>query len=315
MTEYLFLQGPPGSGKTTLAKSLQKKLGWAHLDRDNYVGDRAQAYREMKRDLLSLAEKEQGAIIDAPFLFENDYQFQEWIEPLPSHLLVYMHLSPGERVRRRRRRNLLRDQVSSWSDLVLFEERWYRPRPGSLRLDGASKISVLEDILAWHMQIDNRIIRKAGKDDLLAVREFKDEILRGSFSRFLNQEELKSERKQVASSLAVKRLLEEDEVFLALRDGEIWGMLAAASVENNEQLIFSGYSRGDRAVSALGAFLISRALDEGLSALRAVVYRENKISKKVLASFGFQDSGKSHTNPLVPRVEVEHWKMSLLGRK
>lgn len=307
----LFIQGPSGSGKSTLSRLLSRRLDWVHLDRDDIEGDRPLVYRKLKQELERLVRDNKSVIIDAPFLYEDEKDFKEWLGSLQGNNLV-VSLKTGTKTRMSRRisRDLARDQVDNWTELLQHEEEVYKPLSGALLLSGEMDPHVLEDVVVWHLGAEDKIIREASEDDLDTVWDLKKKIIEDTFSRFLYPDELFQEINRVASREAVENLMQKNTVYLAEKNDVPWALLAISPPEEDDsgkryQKVFSGYSRGEHAATAISikAFSFFKDVDYWL----AWAYRDNEQSKHVLRSSGFAPRGDSHINELVPRVPVEHW--------
>jgi predicted kinase len=139
MPQLVFLQGYPGSGKTTLSRLLAERLGWNHIDRDQLgtsdieddAQERAEAYRRLRAKLNKTIAEGRNAIVDAPYLYElADGSFvEEALQYRVPYLAVWVTADRQERIRRRTLRQAPWDLVDLEA-AVEEEEREYGPPPG-----------------------------------------------------------------------------------------------------------------------------------------------------------------------------------------
>lgn len=134
MTTVVFVAGPAGVGKTTLAAALAQQLDCVHLDFDvvsEPVVEAARAslpelgeaellaqtkqdrYRALHAALTAYLDEHPGApvVVSAPFTQQmaTPVAWQEWGGVHPAGLLVWLHVDDQERSRRIQARGASRD--------------------------------------------------------------------------------------------------------------------------------------------------------------------------------------------------------------
>lgn len=134
MTSVVFVAGPAGTGKSTLADALAKDLGGVHLDFDLVSADVVARVRTAHPDLseaevlllakddryevlrTALAEHRTGrpgtpVVVSAPFSRQtaSAEAWATWESLAPGSLLVWLRVDEGERERRIAARGATRD--------------------------------------------------------------------------------------------------------------------------------------------------------------------------------------------------------------
>lgn len=317
----LFLQGLPGSGKTTLAGELSRRWGWQHLDRDDmdtlHVLDedeeRALAYERLSARAIEALDSGGKIIIDSPFLREDDEEFSDWIESLGvpiEYRIVWLQVGAEERGKRRRRRGAPHDlNIDNWESFLDAEDRNYGPRSGAIIIPAESiSLRAQSEICSWLVGEEGRKVVEAGPQNLAEVHEVKHEMIASVFPDFLGKDKTAKEMERVASEEAVQDLLDKSTVLFATKHGKPWALCCLKGLEKGEAVLFSAYSRGDWAGVALATILISRARAAGAKRIKSWVYAGNEVSKKLQRAYGFYPDGEHHLSSATGEV-VEHWQL------
>lgn len=153
------LKGLPGTGKSTLAQGLGRRLGWPVLDKDDFMDppDSALAYDLLFRLCGRLLGQGLNVVCDSPLMYPSLYaQAQRTATEAGARLLVLScHLAEGEhrrRVERLHQPGLPAHKIATWPGMQAYIQGLspYAVDVACLELDlGQPLADVVEQAVAW----------------------------------------------------------------------------------------------------------------------------------------------------------------------
>lgn len=162
-------------------------------------------------------------------------------------------------------------------------------------------------ILRWFTDWE---IRPATRVDLEDMCQLKADRIRETFT-FLSEEEREREIKAVATREQMAKEQAQNSFWVCRRDGELWALGGLQEKSKDEGLIYSGYSRGERAGAALLALCIQEAERRGYRKLWAHLYGYNEQSPGHLHYQGFRLSNRLWTSHHNPPHRIRAWMMRI----
>jgi predicted kinase len=157
------LKGLPGTGKSTLAHALGRRLGWPVLDKDDFMDppDSTLAYDLLFRLCARLLGQGLNVICDSPLMYAGLYaQAQRTTSQTGAELVVIeCYLAEAEHRRRVDRLNqpgLPAHKIASWPRMRAYMQRLspYAIEAPCLRLDLAQPLDELvQAAVAWLVSV------------------------------------------------------------------------------------------------------------------------------------------------------------------
>lgn len=166
----------------------------------------------------------------------------------------------------------------------------------------------LVEIAKWFLGAKGKNITTfKDDDDKLEVIDFKEDVLRKHFKKFLTQKELEKEIRLIRND---PDYLFDEKMYLAREGGQLKGTGTIKYLNNNEAFLHNGYGKGFGAVATLLALRITEARKRGVKVFKSEVFRDNQLGTNHLKRFSFKKTDKTRLAACSKTKMVDLWQRS-----